>query len=169
VQLAWGIFDLRGKPIEVSSHIVKPRGFRIPADATAIHGITHSRALKQGRELAEVLDEFLAAIEVPEVLLVAHNLSFDLGVVGAEIVRSGKSQRLFEIPGICTMKTTSDLLRLPRWGGRGYKWPTLEELHSQLFGQAYDRPHDAAEDLHACARCFFMLLKEGYYSLPDGV
>jgi len=48
----------------------------------------------------------------------------------------------------------------------GSTWPTLVELHVHLFGRSYDRPHDAAGDLEACARCFFKLLGDGYYRLP---
>ena len=44
----------------------------------------------------------------------------------------GLALRLFERPGLCTMKTTTDLLRLP--GPYGFKWPKLDELHAFLFG-----------------------------------
>jgi DNA polymerase III subunit alpha len=64
------------------------------------------------------------------------------------------------------METTTELCRLPRWGNAGFKWPTLMELHVHVFGEPYDDPHDAASDLRACARCFFKLLGDGYYSLP---
>ena len=166
VQIAWGIFDPLGNTEGLQSSIIRPDGFEIPAEATEIHGISHERAVREGRALADVLDEFVAAVEDPEIRLVAHHLAFDLGVAGSEIVRANKSRRLFEIPGLCTMETTTELCRLPRWGGAGFKWPTLMELHVHVFGEPYDHPHDAASDLQACARCFFRLLEDGYYSLP---
>lgn len=166
VQIAWGFYDPLGNSEDISSHIIRPEGFRIPADATMIHGISHSHAVQAGRDLVQVLDEFNEAIEGPEITFVAHNLDFDRGVVGAELVRLKKNLRLFEIPAICTMKTTAEVCRLPRPNGPGFKWPTLEELHLHLFGRSYERPHDASSDLQACARCFFKLLQEGHYSLP---
>ena len=167
VQIAWGRFDSRGNSKEGQSHIIRPDGFRIPADATRIHGITHARALKEGRELAEVLDEFLEAAEKPATVHFAHNLSYDFGVVGAELVRTGKPLRFLDIPGICTMKETTDLCRLPRPGGFGFKWPTLEELHLCVFGQSYEGAHDAARDLEACARSFFKLRQSGHLRVPS--
>jgi len=166
VQVAWARYDSRGNAEEAQSSIIRPEGFRIPLDATKIHGITHAQALRVGRELAEVLDEFLAAAERPDTILVAHNLDYDFGVIGAELVRTRKPLRFLDIPGICTMKSTTELCRLPRPGGFGFKWPTLEELHTYVFGHAYDGAHDAARDLEACARSFFKLLQVGHYPLP---
>jgi DNA polymerase III epsilon subunit-like protein len=165
VQLAWAHYDLQGNPEDAQSHIVRPDGFMIPADATKIHGITHAHALRVGRELAEVLDEFLEAVERPGTTLIAHNLDYDCGVLGSELVRQNKPLRFLEIPGICTMKSTTELCRLPRPGGFGLKWPTLEELHTYVFGHSYEGAHDASSDLEACARSFFKLLAAGHYPL----
>jgi DNA polymerase-3 subunit epsilon len=164
VQIAWGCYDSRGKAEESKCHIIRPVGFRIPADATRIHGITHAHALRAGRELDEVLGEFLEAAERPGTVLVAHNLDYDFGVIGAELVRRSKPLRFLDIPGICTMKSTTGVCRLPRPGGFGYKWPTLEELHLCLFGRSYEGAHDAARDLEACARSFFKLRQAGHFS-----
>src|SRR5512135_496069 len=149
VQLAWARYDVHGRNEDAHSHIVRPNGFRIPPDATAIHGISHAHAVRVGRDLGEVLDEFLEAIAAPATTLVAHNLSYDTGVIGAELVRLRKPLAFLEMPGICTMKGTTELCQLVRPGGYGYKWPTLEELHRYCFGRSYDGAHDAANDLEA--------------------
>jgi DNA polymerase-3 subunit epsilon len=166
VQIAWARYDLRGNPEDAQCHIIRPEGFEIPADATRIHGITHAHALRAGRELAAVMDEFLEAAERPETTLVAHNLDYDCGVLGAELVRLNRPLRFLEIPGICTMKSTTDICCLPRPGGFGFKWPTLEELHIHVFGHSYEKAHDAARDLEACARSFFRLLEAGHFHIP---
>ena len=163
VQLAWARYDLRGRAEDARSHIIRPEGFRIPADATRIHGISNAHARRAGRDLGEVLDEFLEAATAPATTLVAHNLSYDAGVIGAELVRLRKPLRFLEMPGICTMKGTTDLVQLSRPGGYGFKWPTLEELHLYCFGHSYDGAHDAASDLEACARSFFKLFDAGYF------
>lgn len=163
VQIAWARYDSNGNAEEAGCHVIRPEGFRIPEDATRIHGITHARAVLVGRDLAEVLDELLEAADRPETVLVAHNLDYDLGVVGSELVRSSKPLRFLDIPGICTMKATTELCRLPRPGGFGLKWPTLEELHTHVFGRSYEGAHDAARDLEACARCFFTLRGKGRF------
>lgn len=165
VQLAWGTYDLLGKLLDIHSHIIRPEGFIIPAEATSIHGITHSRAVEEGEDLARVLDEFAAAVESPAITLVAHNIDFDCGVVAAEFIRLKKNPRLLELPAVCTMKTTTEVCCLPRPSGWGFKWPTLDELHLHLFGSYYEGSHDAASDLQACARCFFRLVRDGHYRL----
>jgi DNA polymerase III epsilon subunit-like protein len=166
VQIAWAHYDLRGDPEDARSHIVRPDGFMIPADATKIHGITHAHALRVGRELAEVLDEFLEAAERPGTVLVAHNFDYDRHVVAGELVRTRKPLAFLELSGICTMKETTELCALPRpGGGFGHKWPTLEELHRYCFGFSYEGAHDAAADIGACARAFFKLLEAGHFLL----
>jgi DNA polymerase III subunit epsilon len=163
VQIAWGRSGSRGKLAEARCHIIRPEGFRIPADATMIHGITHAHARRVGRDLGEVLDEFREEVIRPGTVLVAHNLDYDWGVLASEFVRLGKPLSVLEIPGICTMKSTTEVCCLPRPGGFGYKWPTLDELHARLFGRSYEGIHDASRDLEACARCFSKLLQAGHY------
>jgi DNA polymerase III epsilon subunit-like protein len=166
VQIAWARYAVRGNPESARCHIVRPEGFRIPADATRIHGITHRHARRVGKDLEKVLDEFLEALEVPGTILVAHNLEYDRNVVGAELVRTRKPLGILELNGFCTMKQTTELCQLPRPGGFGYKWPTLDELHCFCFGHSYEGAHDAARDLEACARSFFKLLEAGHFSIP---
>jgi DNA polymerase III epsilon subunit-like protein len=165
VQLAWAVYDIHGRGEEARCHIIRPEGFRIPADATRIHGISHARAVQVGRDLGEVLDEFVEAAEAPGTTLVAHNFDYDRGVVGGELVRTRKSLQFLELPSICTMKETTELCQLVRPGGYGYKWPTLEELHCYCFGHSYDGAHDASNDIGACARSFFKLLDAGHFRL----
>jgi len=165
VQLAWGIYDSGGELLGLRSYIIRPDGFTIPDEATAIHGISHSRAVAEGVDLERVLEEFAAAVESPSITLVAHNIDFDFGVVGAEFIRLKKNFRLLDVPAVCTMKTTAEVCGLPKPHGPGFKWPTLEELYRHLFGGSYERPHDAASDLQACARCFFRLVRDGHYRL----
>ncbi|OGD16847.1 MAG: hypothetical protein A2V76_09455 [Candidatus Aminicenantes bacterium RBG_16_63_14] len=166
VQIAWARYDVRGNLEDARCHIVRPEGFRIPAEATSIHGITHAHARRVGRDLAEVLDEFLEAAERPGTTLVAHNVDYDRGVLGAELVRKRKPLGFLELPGICTMKSTTELCQLPRPSGFGFKWPTLEELHTFVFGYSYEGAHNAAHDLEACARSFFKLLQAGHFRFP---
>lgn len=163
VQIAWARYDRKGAPADARCHIVRPEGFRIPADATRIHGITDARARREGRDLAEVLDELLAEAGRPGTTLVAHNFDYDRGVVGGELVRTKRPLDFLGLPSICTMKGTTELCGLPRPGGFGCKWPTLEELHRFVFGRSYEGAHDAANDIDACARSFFRLLEAGHF------
>ncbi|MFC8598934.1 exonuclease domain-containing protein [Isoptericola sp. NPDC057191] len=67
-------------------------GVEIPAEATAIHGITTSDARAHGREPIGALEE-IAAILVAQVRdgvpLVAYNAAFDLTLLDVELARYG--------------------------------------------------------------------------------
>ena len=154
VQLAWSLCDETGAELAGGEHIVRPDGFVIPAGATRVHGITTGRALSEGVALTEALDALIADMQRAR-LLVAHNMPFDEKIVGAEFLRSGYPNHLETKPRCCTMQAATDYCQLP--GRYGYKWPSLQELHGKLFGEAFPEAHHALADVRACARCFFEL------------
>jgi DNA polymerase III subunit epsilon len=163
VQLAWLLHDASGAVVESGSAIIKPEGYAIPADAARIHRITTERALREGVGLEDALRDFAAAME-RATLLVAHNLSFDEMIVGAEFLRKQVPSRLDAMPRFCTMKSTSEVCRIP--SQYGFKWPKLEELHQFLFNRTFVDTHDASADVQACATCFFELTRRGLVTLP---
>jgi DNA polymerase-3 subunit epsilon len=154
VQLAWVVCGLDEAPETPEAHLIKPDGFTISTGAFQRHGISTADATAHGVALRPVLDRFLAAVE-RTTIVVAHNVNFDARVVGAELIRAGLVNKLEQRCLRCTMKESTDFCKLP--GARGYKWPTLTELHTILFGAAFDQAHDATVDCLACMRCFFAL------------
>jgi DNA polymerase III epsilon subunit-like protein len=163
VQLAYMAFDKDGGLVVSSDCIIKPQGFTIPEESARIHGITTGRALKEGRELASVLRDFKALLDQAR-YLVAHNMSFDEKIVGAEFLRNNMP----DIPAakykICTMHGTTEYCAIP--GARGYKWPRLAELHRKLFLADFEGAHNAASDVAATAKCFWELKRLGIIKLP---
>lgn len=158
VQIGWVSCDSAGLETAAGQWLIKPAGFVIAPDAVARHGITTARAQAEGVELRPVLDEFAAAVRAAKVL-VGHNISFDENVVGAELLRAGMPNAVADRRRRCTMKESTEYCRIP--GSRGYKWPTLTELHQKLFGQPFEEAHDALADCRACRRCFFRLQELG--------
>ncbi|MEM0999836.1 MAG: 3'-5' exonuclease [Bacteroidota bacterium] len=154
VQLAWIAADADGQELERYESIVKPEGFTVPEASAQIHGITTARARTEGQPVNEVLGSFIAAVEAAQ-YVVAHNLSYDEAVIGAELVRSGLSHSLWHRERICTKMEATDFCALP--GKYGYKWPTLEELHTKLFGGSVPNAHNALADVEATVHCFFEL------------
>ena len=154
VQLAFVQTDAAGVEVAAAEVLIKPAGFTIPADATRIHGITTERALAQGVPLAGALGQFLVSLEAARVL-VAHNISYDENVLGAEFLRAGLVNPLPARQRVCTMQAATNYCALP--GKYGFKWPTLAELHRKLFGAELQDAHSALADVRGCARCFFKL------------
>ena len=163
VQLGWLLTDDKGVVLAEGNRIVRPDGFEIPQEASAVHGITTERALQEGEALLDVIFAFGADLNQSQ-LVVGHNLDYDLHILGAEYVRLGYDSRImFARPTLCTMLATIAFCQIP--GAYGYKWPKLMELYTKLFGQEFDGAHDAMADIRATKDCFFELLKRGLVRL----
>ncbi|WP_321316315.1 3'-5' exonuclease [Labilibaculum sp.] len=166
VQLAWLLYDSRDNEIKRANRIIIPEGFIIPPEASKVHGISTQKAIDNGIDLSEALNEFSKVLNEAD-FLIAHNISFDEVIIGAEFLRKDIKSRLINIPKICTMKTTTNVCKIP--GRSGYKWPNLTELHQYLFQKGFDGAHDALADVKACADCFFELKKAGMYQIQGSL
>lgn len=156
VQLAWQFADDQGNVLLESNRIIRPDGFVIPPEAAMVHGISTEKALREGIELKEALLEFADVLSVAKEL-VAHNISFDEKVIGAEFLRNEMPVELISQPKrVCTMQQSVNFCQLPG-GPRGFKYPNLNQLHKILFSEGFDGAHDAMNDVKACARCFMEL------------
>jgi DNA polymerase III epsilon subunit-like protein len=159
VQIAYLLYDQEGNQLAAGNAIIRPEGFTIPAEASAVHGITTERALHEGIALATVLRRF-EELTREATCLVAHNMAFDEKILGAEFLRAGFSNPLPAKRKICTMESTIDLCAIK--GRYGYKWPKLSELHCLLFQCDFDGAHDASADIAATAKCFWELRRRGH-------
>ena len=167
VQIAWQLHDKTGKLLNNDSIIIKPENYTIPFNAIQIHGITNERALTEGKQLKLVLEQFILMIDQCNYLC-GHNISFDINIIGAELLRCGLPNVFNEKLIIDTKNdATTNFCALP--GGRGgkYKWPTLTELYSKLFNSPFDEAHNAAFDVQATSRVFFEIIKRGITKVKE--
>ena len=158
VQLAWQMHDVEGKLIEVKNYIIKPEGYDIPFNAEKIHGISTERANKQGMPLSKVLLEFVKDVEISK-FVVGHNVSFDNSIVGCELLRMEIPNILADFPAIDTKNEATNYCAIPAGRGGRFKWPSLTELHTKLFSEAFGEAHNASADVEATARCFLELIR----------
>lgn len=158
IQVAWILCDKSGNRIESKDFIIKPENFQIPRDASRVHGISTERAINEGEDLVTVLNEFNDLINRSD-FIVAHNISFDEKIVGAELLRKRVQSDFNRKRKLCTMQTATNYCRIP--GTYGYKWPKLSELHIKLFGVDFDEAHDASVDINATEKCFWEMRKLG--------
>jgi len=167
VQLAWQLHDVSGTLLSRGNVIIKPEGFTIPFNATKIHGISTDRAMNEGVALIDVVSQFLGDLEKAK-YAVGHNVSFDVSIVGAEMIRLGLDEELLtKFASIDSKDEATDFCAIPGGKGGKFKWPTLTELHEKLFGVAFKEAHDAAYDVDATAKCFFGLIKQGVIKRPE--
>lgn len=155
-QLAVVLVTPQAEIIEEYQSIVKPDGWIIPEGAAKIHGITTERAAEEGRPIVEVVAKY-REMRKKASMRVAHNISYDSMMMKRE-------ELLQELPVMeeaeakyCTMMAGTNIAKIPHPLRRGVKWPTLVELHTHFFGEAFEGAHDAMADVKACIKCFFKI------------
>jgi len=150
VQLAWVVANEAKEILEQKSFIIKPDGFSIPAASSAVHGIDDTKAQALGIPLVEALLAFNQSLNQSKPTLVAHNILFDINVLGAEFLRAAIPTNFMDLSRLCTMKSSIEFCGLAN-----RKFPKLAELYRQLFNSDFEGAHDALADVLACYRCFF--------------
>lgn len=158
IQIAWILCDNNGNRVETDDYIIKPENFEIPGDASRVHGISTDRAIKEGEDLGLVLNMFNELVKRSE-FIVAHNISFDEKILGAEVLRKKIQSDFSSKKKLCTMQSSTDYCKLS--GRYGYKWPKLSELHIKLFGEGFKEAHDASVDINATEKCFWEMRRIG--------
>ena len=158
VQIAWQLHDETGELTGNHNVLIRPEGFEIPYSAEKVHGISTEKAKTEGIPLKEALAIFNKSLEQTRVL-VGHNIKFDMNALGAEFFRSGIETNFLELKQACTMRSSTDHLKII--GGRGgrFKPPKLMELYEFLFEEQFSDAHNAAADVEATTRCFLELLR----------
>lgn len=148
IQLAFIVTDDNLNIIDEYCELIYPDGWIIPEQKFWIdNGYYTEINLKDGVPMSKALIKLCDHINKSK-YIVAHNMSFDHPVICAEMLRYN-IRPLHPIDKICTMKSTTDFMDLPR-----KKWPKLEELHIRLFNNNFDNAHDALADVRATLKCF---------------
>lgn len=165
VQLGWILCDDKGNEIETGNDIIRPDGFIIPEAASSVHKITTAMAISKGADLSQVLSKFITAAKQAK-YLVGHNVSFDINIVGAELLRLNSDYSIANKGSIDTMLKSINYCAIPSGFSYGdkYKWPKLQELHKKLFGYEFEDAHDAMADIKATKKCFFEMKRIGLIS-----
>ncbi len=151
---AVGLVKVRdGKIIAKSYRLIRPprRDFRF----THLHGISW-RDVKSKPDFAEVWAKLSRHLDGADYVL-AHNASFDRGVLSACCARHGVRASL--TPFVCTVKLARAI-----WNIRPTKLPDV----CRYLGIDLKQHHYAALDALACARIGIAALQEGY-PLESGI
>ena len=147
------------------SLVVMPDGWVIPAEATAVHGISDADARAVGVPLV-IAVAAVTNLWACAAVRVAHNLEFDEKVIRRAIARLGRESTVSWPPAECTKELAAPVLNLPpteRMIAAGYggkpKAPSLRECYQHFFGQDVPGAHGALADARACARVYLKLLE----------
>lgn len=143
--------------------IVRPDGWEIMPEVSAIHGIDQAMALKYGVPRRVALANFNQLCRLSG-RLVAHNIDFDKLIMLSSFFREEQTHHMADLQHICTMHAATPILKLPSAWKRAkdpYKWPTLTEVHKHYFGVGFDGAHNAMRDVEALAKIYWRLEDDG--------
>ena len=110
--------------------------------------------IDKGISIEQALEKFNKFSEMSD-LLVGHNVSFDKRMVMVEGIRNKIRVNIHDT--YCTMKNSVELCKIQRFWPNGdtyFKYPTLSELHNELFQKIPKNTHNALIDILICMRCF---------------
>lgn len=166
VQLAMIHYDNEGNELSEISVIVKPDGWEITEDMTAIHGISHEQALREGIPENDVIALWLAG-QARAAIRVAHNISFDARLARIAMVRAGYQRDFIEMvegrQSFCTCNASKKLVNAPPTdkmlakGMTGPKSPNLAETIRHFFGEEIVGAHGALVDARCAGRIYHHL------------
>lgn len=181
VQFSYLIYDTElNDVVVVGDNIVKVgAGINIPAESTAIHGITNQMSQTEGVSLSQALGGFFRDLKTAD-RLVGHNISFDINLVIVELLRiiydptsnsgddiSTNKNNLHQIANFkntyCTLQESIDLCAIKavtKLGKEYNKFPKLVELHQKLFRTMPNNLHNSLTDILVTLRCYVMMTEK---------
>lgn len=162
VQLAATLVDMdTRKTIASMDVIVKPEGWTIPDEVTAIHGITTEHAMAVGIP-EEMAVRMLLAMWRGRTLI-GHNEAFDRRIVRIALKRlvDGQASHPGYVPPSETWKAadshcTCQLAR-PHTRLEKNKLPKLGEAYQHFTGQPLENAHSAMADVQGCMAVYWAI------------
>ena len=156
-----------GQDPAVRSWLADP-GVPVPAEATAIHGVSDERARAEGKPAADVvadIDATIAATWGPDVPLFGMNVGFDLSLLDAELRRHHQRPLVVAGPVVDSRILDQHCDRYRR-GKR-----TLTDLCALYGVELGEAAHSAEADALAAARVIWMITRRypelAAMSLPE--
>jgi DNA polymerase III epsilon subunit-like protein len=148
VQLAWRLYQ-GDRLVEAKSYLIKPKGYQIPSEASAINGITTAVALQEGVPIEQALTELSKALAKTD-CVISHYNYFRHTVVGADYVRLGHDNPLLKLNSFDMMEEVGVLLSLES--------NSLNRvIQAILPAENFESKHDAKENVEMIAKAFFRL------------
>lgn len=122
-----GIFLLNEK-LEIDAQhelFVKPDGWAMTPEATAINGLTDELLSEKGQPIREVLEIYTKIIDLGY-FLAAYGAQHDLKIMRGELRRASIPDRFEATPNICLMRAAMKL-KVKKESGTG-GWPKLADV-----------------------------------------
>lgn len=152
------------KVISTIDVIIRPKEWTIPAEVSAIHGITNEMAMDVGIDEKDAVSMLFDLAQGR--VRIGHNEQFD-----ARILRCAL-KRYFAEPAVnawknglaeCTQILSTPILKLPPTakmkaaGRHHFKTANLGESYQHFTGKPLENAHSALADVHGCMAVYFAI------------
>lgn len=135
--------------ISTAEFLVKPFGWKMPVEASAINGLTDDILNAYGVSIEVVLRWWNDMLNL-DPLVVAHNVRFDLKVLRGEMRRFGFMDRFGSTRKACTMRMSSG-------GFGGQTHISLAAAVKHFLGEEMVNAHQAKADVEYCRRLYLAI------------
>jgi DNA polymerase III epsilon subunit-like protein len=140
--------------------LIKPDGWEITPDITAINGLTTEKCELEGIDVKQALDAYTRFVRDEQRIIVAFHAQFDTKVLRGELRRAGMDD-LFEItPNICTMRGATKI-GVKKQGAKKGGFPKLSDVYLHFFNEEPTGQHTSHGDAHACHGIFRRMMEDG--------
>lgn len=150
--------------VDFIEFFIRPDGWEMSDEVAAIHGLTTEKLNKIGVPIADALAAYAKAIDGGHVI-VTFNAQYDTKVMRGEMRRAEIDDRFERTPNICVMRALTDICKVPRAKGKGFKFPKLAEACAH-FEIVPTGAHTADADARACLALFRKLHEAGACPAP---
>lgn len=144
---------------------IKPDGWEMQPEATAINDLTTEILMQAGIPVGKALAAYHAAILTGHVV-VAHNAQFDCKALRGESRRVGVPDLFEETFNVCTMRSAMKVTpKIKKLNGKG-GFPGLADVAAH-FGIEQPKEHSALDDARTTVLVAKALHKGGWLLAPD--
>lgn len=133
--------------------------------ASEVNGLTDEFLHEKGISVRSVLEVYADEIRSGRIV-VAFNSQYDCKIMRGEFRRAGMPDLFEQTPNICVMRPLTGICRIPKRGGKGFKFPNLTEAldHFEVKPTEFNA-HGAVDDAHGALLIMRELHKIG--KLPE--
>lgn len=137
---------------------IRPDGWEMTPEATAVNNLTTEHLLDKGVPIAEALAVYQSAVVDDDRVIVAHNAQHDCKQIRAELRRAGLPDLFEQTRNICTMRGCMG--KVKKQSGKG-GFPSLSDACAHFEIAQPDGAHRALADARACLEVLRNLIALG--------
>lgn len=162
-QIAMLLIDDEDGSIESEhSFYIKPDGWTMEAEASAVNGLTDEFLRDHGVPVRDAMEAYSQAI-LSGRYLIAFNAQWDAKMCRAELRRAGMPDLFEQTRNVCVMRKANGII-LKEGGKKG--WPSLERCR-EVLGLSSDGAHGAVKDARDALAVWLYLRSQGVDLMPE--